>query len=236
MDSPRRARLRRPRPQRRRRPPAGRPRCDLARLGRDLPADRRAGLGRPRRTGWTRIARHWSSTRSSCRWLPCPRSCFARLVVERRAALLVAAGAVLVPTMALTGSVMTENAAYPLFLTALWLMARAVRSPTLPAQGAALGVPRPPRADARAGRSPRAGVRRGSRHVRDPARRAVEADVPPAVHADRHGAGGRPPRSRDDLRCRVGRGGARRALGGGRRRRVSPTYRASSACSWVDCS
>jgi hypothetical protein len=68
-----------------------------------------------------------------------PAFLLARLVVERRAALLVAAGAVLVPTMALTGSVMTENAAYPLFLTALWLMARAVRSPTLPAQGAALG-------------------------------------------------------------------------------------------------
>ena len=42
-----------------------------------------------------------------------PAYLLARLVVERRAALLVAAGAVLVPTMALTGSVMTENAAYP---------------------------------------------------------------------------------------------------------------------------
>ena len=69
-----------------------------------------------------------------------PAYLLARLVVERRAGLLVAAGAVLVPTMALTGSVMTENAAYPLFLTALWLMARAVRSPTLAAQGAALGA------------------------------------------------------------------------------------------------
>ena len=68
-----------------------------------------------------------------------PAFLLARLVVERRAALLVAAGAVLVPTMALTGSAMTENAAYPLFLTALWLMARAVRSPTIPAQGGALG-------------------------------------------------------------------------------------------------
>ena len=69
-----------------------------------------------------------------------PAYLLARLVVERRAGLLVAAGAVLVPTMALTGSMMTENAAYPLFLTALWLMGRAVRSPTLPAQGAALGA------------------------------------------------------------------------------------------------
>jgi hypothetical protein len=69
-----------------------------------------------------------------------PAFLFARLVVERRAALLVAAGAVLVPTMSLTGSVMTENAAYPLFLAALWLTARAVRSPTLGAQGAALAV------------------------------------------------------------------------------------------------
>ena len=68
-----------------------------------------------------------------------PAFLLARLVVERRASLLVAAGTVLVPTMALTGSVMTENAAYPLFLTTLWLMARAVRSPTLPAQGAVLG-------------------------------------------------------------------------------------------------
>ena len=125
-----------------------------------------------------------------------PAYLLARLVVERRAALLVAAGAVLVPTMALTGSVMTENAAYPLFLTALWLMARVVRSPTLPAQGAALARSRPPRADPRAGRSPRAGVRRGSRNLRDPARRTIEADVPPAVHADRHGAGDRHPRSR----------------------------------------
>ncbi len=68
-----------------------------------------------------------------------PAFLLGRLVVERRAALLVAAGAVLVPTMALTGSVMTENVAYPLFLMALWLMARVVRSPTVPAQGAALG-------------------------------------------------------------------------------------------------
>jgi len=69
-----------------------------------------------------------------------PAFLFARLVVNRRAALLVAAGAVLVPTMALTGSVMTENAAYPLFLAVVWLIARTVRSPTLPAQGATLGV------------------------------------------------------------------------------------------------
>lgn len=69
-----------------------------------------------------------------------PAFLFARLVVARHAAVLVAAGAVLVPTMALTGSVMTENAAYPLFLTALWLAARALRSPTLRAQGAVLGI------------------------------------------------------------------------------------------------
>ena len=69
-----------------------------------------------------------------------PAYLLGRLVVERRGAVLVAAGTVLVPTMALTGSVMTENAAYPLFLATLWLMARAVRSSTLPAQGAALGA------------------------------------------------------------------------------------------------
>jgi hypothetical protein len=68
-----------------------------------------------------------------------PAYLFARMVVASRAALLVAAGAVLVPTMALTGSVMTENAAYPLFLTTVWLMARAVRAPTLAAQSAVLG-------------------------------------------------------------------------------------------------
>jgi hypothetical protein len=68
-----------------------------------------------------------------------PAFLFARMVVSQRAALLVAGGAVLAPTMALTGSLMTENAAYPLFLMALWLMARAVREPTVAAQGAALG-------------------------------------------------------------------------------------------------
>ncbi len=67
-----------------------------------------------------------------------PAFLFARMVVTPRAAALVAAGAVLVPMMVLTGSVMTENAAYPLFLATLWLMARAVLSPTLAAQAATL--------------------------------------------------------------------------------------------------
>jgi hypothetical protein len=67
-----------------------------------------------------------------------PAFLFARMVVTRRAAILVAAGAVLVPMLVLTGSVMTENAAYPLFLLTLWLMARAVLTPTLAAQAATL--------------------------------------------------------------------------------------------------
>ena len=42
--------------------------------------------------------------------------------------------------MALTATVMTENAAYPLFLLAVWLMARTVRNPTLGGQAAVIAA------------------------------------------------------------------------------------------------
>ena len=54
----------------------------------------------------------------------------------------------------------------------LWLMARAVRSPTVAAQGISIRRPHASRAGPRPRGGPRARVRRGSRHVRDPARRA----------------------------------------------------------------
>ena len=63
-----------------------------------------------------------------------PAYLLARLFVPAMPALLVAAGSALVPSMALTATVMTENAAYPLFLLAVWLMARTVRRPTLGGQ------------------------------------------------------------------------------------------------------
>ena len=67
-----------------------------------------------------------------------PAYLLARLFVPPRPSLLVATGSVLVPSMALTTTLMTENAAYPLFLLALWLVARSVRNPTTAAQLTAL--------------------------------------------------------------------------------------------------
>ena len=69
-----------------------------------------------------------------------PAYLLARLFVGRTASLLVAAGSVLTPMLALTSVVMTENAAYPAFLLALWLVARAVRTPTVLGQLAMLGA------------------------------------------------------------------------------------------------
>ena len=63
-----------------------------------------------------------------------PAYLLARLFVPATPSLLVAAGSVLLPSMALTATVMTENAAYPLSLLAVWLMARTVRNPTLGGQ------------------------------------------------------------------------------------------------------
>ena len=67
-----------------------------------------------------------------------PAYLLARMFVSSRASLLVAAMTVLVPSMAYTGVVMTENAFYPVFLLSLWLIARAVRRPTLGSQVLAL--------------------------------------------------------------------------------------------------
>jgi hypothetical protein len=72
-----------------------------------------------------------------------PAYLLARLFLAQRASLLVAAMSVLVPSMAYTSVVMTENAAYPVFLFAVWLIARTVRRPTLGNQALAfvgLGV------------------------------------------------------------------------------------------------
>jgi hypothetical protein len=69
-----------------------------------------------------------------------PAYLLARVFVPTTPALLVAAGSVLVPSMALTATVMTENAAYPLSLLAVWLMARTVRRPTLGGQALVIAV------------------------------------------------------------------------------------------------
>ena len=68
-----------------------------------------------------------------------PAYLLARLFVSSRVSLAVAAMTVLVPSMAYTGVVMTENAFYPLFLWSVLLIARAVRHPTLAAQLLAIG-------------------------------------------------------------------------------------------------
>ena len=59
-----------------------------------------------------------------------PAYLLARLFVSRAMSFLVAAMTVLVPSMAYTGVVMTENAFYPVFLLAVLLIARAVQRPT----------------------------------------------------------------------------------------------------------
>ena len=68
-----------------------------------------------------------------------PAYLLGRLFVPRRDAVLVAVLTVLVPSMAYTGVVMTENAFYPLFLWTAFLMARAIRRPTVGSQLLALG-------------------------------------------------------------------------------------------------
>jgi hypothetical protein len=67
-----------------------------------------------------------------------PAYVLARLFVAQRLAVVVAAMSVLVPSMTYTGVVMTENAFYPAFVLAVYLIARAVRHPTLGAQALAL--------------------------------------------------------------------------------------------------
>jgi hypothetical protein len=67
-----------------------------------------------------------------------PAYLLARLFVSRRASFAVAAMTVLVPSMAYTSVVMTENAFYPVFLLSVYLIARAVRRPTIGNQALAL--------------------------------------------------------------------------------------------------
>ena len=67
-----------------------------------------------------------------------PAYFLAGLFVSRRASSLVAAMAVLIPSMGYTGLVMTENVFYPAFLLGIYLIARAVRRPTAGNQALAL--------------------------------------------------------------------------------------------------
>ncbi|HET7515429.1 MAG TPA: glycosyltransferase family 39 protein [Gaiella sp.] len=67
-----------------------------------------------------------------------PSYFLARLFVSRRASVLVAAMTVLVPSMAYTGALMTENAFYPVFLLSVLLIARAVQRPSIGRQALAL--------------------------------------------------------------------------------------------------
>jgi hypothetical protein len=59
-----------------------------------------------------------------------PAYFLARLFVSRRMAVLAAVMTVLVPSMAYTGLLMTENAFYPVFLLSVFLIAKAVQRPT----------------------------------------------------------------------------------------------------------
>ena len=67
-----------------------------------------------------------------------PAYALARMFVPRKLAALVAAMTVLVPSMAYSGVVMTENAFYPVFLLSVLLIARSVRAPTIANQALAL--------------------------------------------------------------------------------------------------
>ena len=67
-----------------------------------------------------------------------PAYFLARMFVGRTPSVVVAAMTVLVPSMAYTGVLMTENACYPAFVLAVLLLTRAVRSPSLLNQALAL--------------------------------------------------------------------------------------------------
>lgn len=69
-----------------------------------------------------------------------PAYLLARMFVSRRGAVLVAVMTVLVPSMAYTGVVMTENAFYPVFVLTVLLVARAVERPTAGRQALVLGA------------------------------------------------------------------------------------------------
>jgi hypothetical protein len=67
-----------------------------------------------------------------------PAYFLARLVVSRASSLLVATMTVVAPSLSYTDAVLTENAFYPLFLTAVLAIAHAVRRPSPATQAAAL--------------------------------------------------------------------------------------------------
>ena len=67
-----------------------------------------------------------------------PAYFLARMFVSRRSSVIVAAMTVLVPSMSYTAVVMTENAFYPVFLLAVLMIARAVRTPSIVNQALAL--------------------------------------------------------------------------------------------------
>ncbi len=67
-----------------------------------------------------------------------PAYLLSRMFVSWKASLVVSAMTLLVPSMAYTGVLMTENAFYPVFLLAVLAIARVLRSPSLPRQGVAL--------------------------------------------------------------------------------------------------
>ena len=69
-----------------------------------------------------------------------PAYFLARLVVSRGSSLLVATMTVVVPSLSYTDAVLTENAFYPLFLSAVLAIARAVRRPSVASQAAALAA------------------------------------------------------------------------------------------------
>jgi len=68
-----------------------------------------------------------------------PAYLLARMFVDRRLSLVVGAMTVLVPSMAYTNLVVTENAFYPAFLLGVLLVARSLRHPTIANQALALG-------------------------------------------------------------------------------------------------
>ena len=108
------------------------------RLGRDLPVTDRAGMGRcstdPVRAYHAALAINALVMSMAA----VPAYFLGRMFVAGKAAILVAAMTVLVPSMAYTGVVMTENASYPVFLLAVLLIARAVRTPSIANQALAL--------------------------------------------------------------------------------------------------
>ena len=67
-----------------------------------------------------------------------PAYLLARLFVSKRISFLVAVMTVLVPSMAYTGVVMTENAFYPVFLLAVFLITRTVQQPSAGRQALSL--------------------------------------------------------------------------------------------------